>query len=73
MSSDRRTFFKSLGRAAAGLLLGGGTVWLTTKGDAPCWAGGACRTCPRLDTCDLPEGKLTRAQRMPRRTWGDAV
>ncbi len=72
MSSDRRTFFTSLARAAAGVLLGGGTAWLATKSDAPCWTGGACRTCPKLDACDLPEGKLARAQRLPRRTRKDA-
>lgn len=66
MSSDRRTFFKSLARAAAGLMLGGGTAWLVTKGEAPCWTGGACRTCPQLGGCALPEGKLTRAQRKPK-------
>jgi len=72
VSSDRRTFFKSLARAAAGLALGGGAAWLATKGEAPCWTGGACRACPKLDVCDLPEGKLARAQRLPRRTREDA-
>jgi len=64
VSEDRREFFRSIARGLAGVLLGGGAGWLALKSGTPCWADGACRGCPELDTCDLPEGKLTRLQRV---------
>lgn len=68
MSSDRRSFLKSIARGIAGLALGGGTAWLALGRGEPCWADRGCRRCPKLDGCELPEGKLTRQQRLPRRT-----
>lgn len=70
MSSDRRSFLKSIARGIAGLTLGGGTAWLALGRGEPCWTDGGCRRCPQLDDCDLPEGKLTRQQRLPRPNAG---
>lgn len=67
MSVDRRAFLKSLVRGVTGLAVIGGTGWLVGRNKEPCWTGGACRICPELDTCELPEGKLTRLQRLRRR------
>ncbi|MGD9496286.1 MAG: hypothetical protein AB7Y46_08245 [Armatimonadota bacterium] len=65
MSDDRRSFLRKVGRGLAVAVLGGGTGWLAVKDGRPCWSDGACRRCPQLDTCELPEGKLTRHQRLP--------
>lgn len=70
MSTDRRSFLKFLARGIAGLALGGSVGWLALGRDEPCWTGGGCRRCPKLDECELPEGELTRRQRLPRRVSG---
>lgn len=73
MSSDRRSFLKSIVRGIAGLTLGGGMAWLTLGRGEPCWTDGACRRCPQLDECEQPEGRLTRQQRLPRPPAGKGV
>lgn len=70
MSTDRRSFLKSIARGIAGLTLSGSVSWLALGRDKPCWTDGGCRRCPKLDECELPEGELTRRQRLPRRAPG---
>lgn len=65
MSEDRRGFLRTIVRGALGALLAGGTGWLAFRSGEPCWTEG-CRRCPELDGCELPEGRLTRAQRRTR-------
>lgn len=61
--SDRREFFRKLARGAAGVLLVGGTGWMTLKSGKPCWADGGCRGCPELDGCEEAEARIARLQR----------
>ena len=63
--SDRRGFLKSAAAGLVGALLAGGTGWLAFGSGEPCWTGGACRGCPRLDGCEEAEARLTRLQRRP--------
>ena len=61
----RRAFFASVARYAAATGLSVGTALLVLRrkspqAEAPCVGGGACRGCPVLRDCRLPQGMSTR-------------
>ncbi|NLO06647.1 MAG: hypothetical protein GX131_12550 [candidate division WS1 bacterium] len=63
--SERRDFFKRLGRVVSGAALVGGTGWLALGTGKPCWSDGGCRNCPQLQDCDEQEARITRLQTRP--------